>query len=694
MASELVVYTDENKMGSKLVVYTDEKWVIDICKNLLHEVEQNTHDEIIVSVSQVPKSLRSSNPEAFTPQFVGLGPYHHHKPDLIMNDKLKLGSSKRALKHLFNHFDTETLQLRLESILSHSHIQAFYHIDVASKYTYQTLLYLLTIDGLFLLGLLHRALTIKPQQDQQCSHFLTGKHGISVVNSAGVELTMNFIVRDVFMLENQIPTHFLKQVHEAVVTITSDEIESSLEREAYQNLGPSMRLFCESLCPFVHEFQVIKNPEDHAHLLDLMYQLIVPNPSDDEQPPESDFKPKPNSEPEPQSESESKSKPQSKLESQSTPKPPSESESESESESKSKPQSNLESESMSKPQPESVTKTKSESESQTQSNDKKETSFTCCSACITFLAVFVAIFIIIGFIIKFIFTVFFWILKTLFRFIKWALRPLVKLLNFINPFVEVIYDFLLKNETKFSYVKPWTKIVGEIKKTSENIIKEDYSTNWDNNISNVTIPSVTELHNAEIKFQPSDKGGNGLSSIDFDEIKCQFKLPIIKLDVNSEVIIRNLMAYESLIKSEGLIFTRYIELMRALINSTEDVKLLINEKIIETEMSYEAVAQLFNGLLGKSIRPIKVQNLDQVIKRVNAKFKSSQAQKMAMIKYMSSYGKMLTGLAAIVFLVLTAVQTYCSAFGCAGNSNYKGSSSMHQDGEYVTNANHLFMSSM
>ncbi|KAL5058394.1 hypothetical protein RYX36_029998 [Vicia faba] len=505
MASELVVYTDENKMGSKLVVYTDEKWVIDICKNLLHEVEQNTHDEIIVSVSQVPKSLRSSNPEAFTPQFVGLGPYHHYKPDLIMNDKLKLGSSKRALKHLFNHFDTETLQLRLESILSHSHIQAFYHIDVASKYTYQTLLYLLTIDGLFLLGLLHRALTIKPQQDQQCSHFLTGKHGISVVNSAGVELTMNFIVRDVFMLENQIPTHFLKQVHEAVVTITSDEIESSLEREAYQNLGPSMRLFCESLCPFVHEFQ---------------------------------------------------------------------------------------------------------------------------------------------------------------------------------------------NETKFSYVKPWTKIVGEIKKTSENIIKEDYSTNWDNNISNVTIPSVTELHNAEIKFQPSDKGGNGLSSIDFDEIKCQFKLPIIKLDVNSEVIIRNLMAYESLIKSEGLIFTRYIELMRALINSTEDVKLLINEKIIETEMSYEAVAQLFNGLLGKSIRPIKVQNLDQVIKRVNAKFKSSQAQKMAMIKYMSSYGKMLTGLAAIVFLVLTAVQTYCSAFGCAGNSNYKGSSSMHQDGEYVTNANHLFMSSM
>ncbi|XP_050912320.1 putative UPF0481 protein At3g02645 [Lathyrus oleraceus] len=680
-------------MASNAVAYTDEQWVIDICKSLLPEVEQNTHDEIIVSVSQVPKSLRSSNPEAFIPQFIGLGPYHHYKSDLIMNDKLKLDSSKRALKHLFHHFDTETLKHRLKSILSHSYIQAFYHIDVASKYPYQTLLYLLTVDGLFLLGLLHRALTIKPQQDQQYSYFLTGKHGISMVNSAGVELTMNFIVRDVFMLENQIPTHFLKQVNTALVTITRDEIESSLEKEAHQNLGPSMRLFCESLCPFVHEFQLTKNPENHAHLLDLMYHLIVPNHSDPEEPPRSDLKLEIKSNPEPQFDSESKSTPQSKLELEFT------SKSQSESESKSKLQSKLESESTSKPQSESEPKPAIQSELKlkpephNQPNDKKKVSYAC-SICFNFLAIFVAICIIIGFIIKFIFTIFFWILKTLFSFVKWALRPLVKLLDIINPFVEVLYDFLSKNETKFSYIKPWTKIVGEIKKTSENVRKEDYSTNWDNNISNVSIPSVTELNNAGIKFQPSDISGNGISSIDFDEIKCQFYLPVIKLDMNSEVIIRNLMAYESLIESKGLIFTRYIELMRAIIDTPEDVKLLVNEKIIETEMSYEGVAQLFNGLMGKSIRPIKVQKLDQVIKRVNAKFKSSQAQKMAMIKYMSSYGKMLTALAAIVFLVLTAVQTYCSAFGCARNSNYMGSSSMYQDGDYVRNVGNVFMSSM
>ncbi|GAU13174.1 hypothetical protein TSUD_179170 [Trifolium subterraneum] len=97
-----------------------------------------------------------------------------------------------------------------------------------------------------------------------------------MVNSAGVELTMDFIIRDVFMLENQIPTYFLKQVQEVVILITIDDAIESLEEKAYKDIGSTMKELCESLCPFVHEFQLSKNPEDHDHLLDLMYHLIVP----------------------------------------------------------------------------------------------------------------------------------------------------------------------------------------------------------------------------------------------------------------------------------------------------------------------------------------------------------------------------------------------------------------------------------
>jgi len=268
----------------------DDTWVIDICKNLHKVVEyQISHYGVLVSVSQVPKSLRSSSPEAFIPQFVGLGPYHHYKSDLIMDDDLKLESSKRALKHFF-HLDANILQQRLKSILSHSYIQDFYHIDVCKKYTYQTLIYILNVDCLFLLGLLYRASTTKPQQEHTC--FLTGKRGIAMVNSAGVEMTMDSIVRDIFMLENQIPTYFLKQVKQAVIITTSNkknnnEIESSQEEEeAYQDLGLTMKFFCERLCPFVYEYKLSKVPEGHAHLLDLMYHLIV------------DDLPKPNSGPE------------------------------------------------------------------------------------------------------------------------------------------------------------------------------------------------------------------------------------------------------------------------------------------------------------------------------------------------------------------------------------------------------------
>ncbi|KAK7278332.1 hypothetical protein RJT34_23360 [Clitoria ternatea] len=90
----------------------------------------------------------------------------------------------------------------------------------------------------------------------------------------------------------------------------------------------------------------------------------------------------------------------------------------------------------------------------------------------------------------------------------------------------------------------------------------------------VTIPSVKELHRAGIQFEPRE---GGISSIEFDEKMCLFSLPAMKLDVDWEVIIRNLLAYESVIhpKRSPLIFTECIELMRAVIQTPEDVNLLV-----------------------------------------------------------------------------------------------------------------------
>ncbi|CAJ1976368.1 unnamed protein product [Sphenostylis stenocarpa] len=180
----------------------------------------------------------------------------------------------------------------------------------------------------------------------------------------------------------------------------------------------------------------------------------------------------------------------------------------------------------------------------------------------------------------------------------------------------------------------------------------------------VTIRSVRELKGAGIQFEPA-KGG--IKELKFKEGTCQFFLPVIRLDENSEVIMRNLMAYESLTRPTYLIFSRYVEIMRAIIDKPEDVNLLVDKEIIKTKFSNKVVADLFNGM-STSLRPTDTPELETEIKKINAKFERSRWLQDAVTKYVYSSWKILTVIAALSFLVLTAVQTYCSIYACSSRS--------------------------
>ncbi|CAK9310373.1 unnamed protein product [Citrullus colocynthis] len=88
-----------------------------------------------------------------------------------------------------------------------------------------------------------------------------------------------------------------------------------------------------------------------------------------------------------------------------------------------------------------------------------------------------------------------------------------------------------------------------------------------------------------------------------------FYLPTISLDVNSEVVLRNLVAYEASKPSGPL---------NGIIDSEEDVKLLKEKGIILNHLNSDAeVAKLWNGM-SKSIKLTKVPFLDK-----NPKLKTS-----------------------------------------------------------------------
>lgn len=58
----------------------------------------------------------------------------------------------------------------------------------------------------------------------------------------------------------------------------------------------------------------------------------------------------------------------------------------------------------------------------------------------------------------------------------------------------------------------------------------------------ISIPSITNLSKAGVHFLPTN---GGILTINFDLETSIFYLPTVSLDVNSEVILRNLVAYET-----------------------------------------------------------------------------------------------------------------------------------------------------
>ncbi|KAJ7013920.1 hypothetical protein NC653_003523 [Populus alba x Populus x berolinensis] len=182
-------------------------------------------------------------------------------------------------------------------------------------------------------------------------------------------------------------------------------------------------------------------------------------------------------------------------------------------------------------------------------------------------------------------------------------------------------------------------------------------------VEEITIPSVTQLSKCGVRFVPS-KGS--ISTINFDKKTCTFYLPTVSLDVNSDVVLRNLVAYEASNASGPMVFTRYTELMNGIIDTEEDAKILRERGIILNHLKNdEEVANVWNGM-SRSIRLTKVPFLDKAIEDVNKYHDGLFKVKVEkfMKQHVFSSWKLLTLLASILLLLLACLQALCSVYDC------------------------------
>ncbi|KAA8535250.1 hypothetical protein F0562_030253 [Nyssa sinensis] len=73
------------------------RWV-DHMSRIIHKDVKIDINELGGCIFEVPKSIRAFKPEAYTPQLLALGPYHHFLPELYQMQLAKLSATKEVLR--------------------------------------------------------------------------------------------------------------------------------------------------------------------------------------------------------------------------------------------------------------------------------------------------------------------------------------------------------------------------------------------------------------------------------------------------------------------------------------------------------------------------------------------------------------------------------------------------------------------
>jgi hypothetical protein len=110
--------------------FDETRWIIQIRRIFDEEIELSEDQPICVF--DVPKPLLCTKPEAYIPQLVALGPYHHCREELGDMERYKLSAAKRAQIHL----QSANFQQLVDAFTKLEHlIRAHYHRSFSSSFS-------------------------------------------------------------------------------------------------------------------------------------------------------------------------------------------------------------------------------------------------------------------------------------------------------------------------------------------------------------------------------------------------------------------------------------------------------------------------------------------------------------------------------------------------------------------------------
>jgi len=177
----------------------------------------------------------------------------------------------------------------------------------------------------------------------------------------------------------------------------------------------------------------------------------------------------------------------------------------------------------------------------------------------------------------------------------------------------------------------------------------------------LTAPSVKELHQAGVKFVLSTS--KNLVDIKFDRNKGRLEIPRLELEGRTEVMIRNMQAFE---QCHGLKYDYvgdYICLMALFVSASKDVEILVENRIIENWLlPNEGVVKLFRNLNRGNFVSRNDFLFEGLIKDLNAFCERPWNKWKATLKqnYFNTPWAAVSVSGAVILLILTVIQSVCS----------------------------------
>eukprot|EP00258_Populus_trichocarpa_P032474 XP_024448493.1 UPF0481 protein At3g47200 isoform X3 [Populus trichocarpa] len=180
-------------------------------------------------------------------------------------------------------------------------------------------------------------------------------------------------------------------------------------------------------------------------------------------------------------------------------------------------------------------------------------------------------------------------------------------------------------------------------------------------LETLTAPSVAELRRAGIKFKlgPSIN----LLHIKFDDNEGTLEIPHFKIFDHTEILFRNLQAFEQCNCGATTYVCNYIIMLSLLVPDAKDVEILVKEGIIENWLNdNDAVSRLFRNLSKEIILDVENFYFSGVVEDLNKYYRKRGHKWKAFLKqkYFRNPWAIISVVAAAVLVIFTIIQAVCS----------------------------------